>query len=227
MGPGGNRKLPVTADLYRSTLTVSGDILKRIILIIALISTAFCYSALTVTEVQGAEAEEDVLKVDNGDLNLTGLWSYGLYDFNLAEAVKLKPPTASWTLERVQIAGWGGYEGENDTFPDERIICIEIRDKDLNILGRYVDSQVPYFSDTLPILAIFEIPPIEISDEFYICFYDRGAVVVGFDQTELAENSFVYNRATKNMVPSSILVNDTADTVEEIPVNWCIRAVGH
>ena len=196
--------------------------MKRVILMLTLICTAFCYTALTESDELGIAADEVVLMVDSGDLNLSGL--YSTEAFGLAEAVKLKPPSASWTLKRIQIAGWDFYI-ENETDPGERIVCLEIRDKDLNVLYKYADSQIAYFNAPWPgVLAEIEIPPLKVSDDFYVCFYDRGAVAVAYEFSESGENSFVFNRFTGEMKPFRILVNDTA---EPAPVNWYIRAVGY
>ena len=68
------------------------------------------------------------------------------------------------------------------------------------------------------------MPPITINGDFYVCFYDRGAVKVAWDQNEVSGNSYFFDTFSKELIPAAFFIEDSEDPV---PVNWLIRAVGH
>ncbi len=193
---------------------------------------AFCsFAALSLAstalgqEVLGQEVQQDLLIQDSGNettVNLAGIYSSGY--LGVAETVKFTPPRPSWTLDEVQILGWDGYE-ENGTLPEEQIISMEIRDENLDLLYRFTDSQLPYFTFIgQPGIGVIEVPSLAISGDFYVCFYDRGAVDVGIDRTDAEGNSYFFDMQTKELFLAEV---GMAGSEELVPVNWIIRAVGH
>jgi hypothetical protein len=202
-------------------LIEGGDPLKKILLLVA-----FCsFAVLAIPALGQEEVQQDLLIQDSGNdttVNLAGIYSSGY--LGVAEAVKFTPPRQRWTLDAVQILGWDGYE-ENGTLPDEQIISMEIRDENLNLLYRFTDSQLPYFTFIgQPGIGEIEVPSIPINGDFYVCFYDRGAVDIGLDQNSIESNSYFYNMQTGELVLAEVGIQGTEGL---IPVNWIIRAVGH
>lgn len=184
---------------------------------------AFCVLAFSTSSCLAApdseSTEEDVLRYDTGyvtDISTTSVLG------TFAETVKFTPPSTPWTLTKVQMAGWNGFD--NNTLPTEKLVGLEVRDQDLNLLYQFVDSQIPYFTDTRVTLANIEIPPLPVNGDFYVCFYDRGAVAVAYNSTSPSNESYFYNRFTGELSPAKVVVEEGTDPV---PVNWLIRAVGH
>lgn len=197
--------------------------MKNVILVLTALT---CLATIFLTGTSLAEeGSRDLLIQDSGNettVNIGALYSSGF--LGIAEAVKFTPPRPSWTLDAVQIWGWDGYE-DNETLPEERIICMEIRDENLNLLYRFTDSQLPYFTFLgMPAMAEIEVPSVPIIGEFYVCFYDRGAVDIGLDWNNVGESSFFYDALTEELYPAEV---GTADSEELMPVNWIMRAVGH
>jgi hypothetical protein len=200
-----------------------GDPLKKTALMLAAIC---CCAALgSVGSSLAEEVQQDLLIQDSGNdttVNLAGIYASGF--LGVAEAVKFEPPRSGWTLDAVQILGWDGYD-ENGTLPEEQIICMEIRDENLNLLYRFTDSQLPYFTFIgQPGIAEIEVPSIAINGDFYVCFYDRGAVDIGLDQNNAEGNSYFFDMLNRELVPAEVGIKGSEELV---PVNWIIRAVGH
>lgn len=167
---------------------------------------------------EGNVTDKSILPVD--------LVSYiGKPAFFIAEAVKFKAPKANWKIDSVQLYAWDGYDGSNESIPSERIIGLEIRDKDLNLLYKFADSQIPYTNYARNATGMYpltiEIPQTSVSDDFYVCFYDRGAIAIASEAlNKTSENSFLY-------VDGSLL-NSTLPTAETTvtPVNWIMKVTG-
>ncbi len=193
--------------------------MKRMVLLLA----ALCFAIFGMTSSCLAESEnessEEVLVYDSGiPTSLYGTSPLGV----AAEAVRFTPPRSPWTLTKVQIAGWNGYD--NKTLPSEKLIYLEIRDEDLNLLYQFTDSQIPYFTYPTPTLAEIQVPPITVDGDFYVCFYDRGALGVAYNSTEIDEGrSYFYNRHTGELLPARA---ERKGSEELGPLNWIIRAVG-
>lgn len=197
--------------------------MKKTILLLA----AFCsFAALCLASPSLAEeVRQELLIQDSGNataVDLAGLYSSGF--LSVAETVKFEPPRSGWTLDIVQILGWDGYE-VNETLPEEQTICMEIRDENLKLLYRFTDSQLPYFTFLgQPGIAEIEVPSIPTNGDFYVCFYDRGAVDIGLDWNNVEGNSYFFDMLTGELVPAEVGTNGSE---ELLPVNWIIRAVGH
>jgi hypothetical protein len=206
-----------------NNLIEHGDPLKKTILLLAAFCcfAAFCLASPSLAQ----EVQQEILIQDSGNdttVNLAGIYSSGFLD--VAEAVKFEPPRSGWTLDAVQILGWDGYD-ENGTLPEERTICLEIRDENLDLLYRFTDSQLPYFTFIgQPGIAEIEVPYIPINGDFYVCFYDRGAVDIGLDRNNVEGNSYFFDMLNRELLPAEVGIKGSEDLV---PVNWIIRAVGH
>jgi len=146
---------------------------------------------------------------------------YGDPAFFFAEAVKFTAPKAGWKVNAVQFYGSDGYNGSDETIPVERVIGLEIRDKDLHLLYRFADAQNGYFlTDQGPIWGVIEIPPLAVTEDFYVLFYDRGGMVVGMEYNNGTGNSFLYGNGI--LTPAEW----TTEANETIGINWMIEAVG-
>ena len=153
----------------------------------------------------------------------------GLPAYFIAEAVKFKAPKPGWKLNSVQILGWDGFNGTMESIPRERIIALEVRDKDLNLLYRFADSQLPYSNfirnatETYPFTV--RLPSISVSDEFYVCFYDRGAIAVASEiLNETSKNSFIYIEDGNTLLPANLpLFKEN----ESVPLNWIMTVSGN
>ena len=171
---------------------------------------------------QGNLTEKKIVSIDL--LSIMGLPAYFI-----AEAVKFKAPKPGWKLNTVQILGWDGFNGTVESIPRERIIALEVRDKDLNLLYRFADSQLPYSnfvrnaSETYPFTI--HLPSIPVSDEFYVCFYDRGAIAVATEiLNKTSENSFIYISEGNALLPSNLPIFKED---ESVPLNWIMTIGGN
>lgn len=144
----------------------------------------------------------------------------------IAEAVKFQAPKDNWKINAVQLYGYDGFNGSNESIPKERVIALEIRDKERDLLYRFSDSLLPYSNyarnATFMYPLTIDIPQIPVSGEFYVCFYDRGAIAVGFEMlNESSENSFIYIEDGDTLLPAALPKSENEST----PINW-IMAVG-
>jgi len=170
-----------------------------------------------------------VLKQDGGanltEMNIT-LYSvstdWGLDSFGVGEAVKFTAPKSGWKLMQVRIVGWNGFNETTRTIPPANNFLIEIRDKSLNLLYRMTDTQNAYFTYPAPVLRGIDVPAIPVTDEFYVIFYDRGAMVVGMEPENGTGNSYFYDSLNSNLIPASFKDENNKST----QINWVIRAVG-
>jgi len=151
----------------------------------------------------------------------------GAPGYFFAEAVKFKAPNANWKINAVQLYGWDGFNGSEQTIPNERIISLEIRDKDLDLLYKFADSQLPYSNYARNATTMYpltlNIPQVSVSDEFYVCFYDRGAIAVGSERlNETSKNSFIYIEGGEQLLPAALPTGENAS----IPLNWLMKISG-
>jgi hypothetical protein len=147
-----------------------------------------------------------------------------------AEAVKFKAPRAGWKINAVQTYGWDRFNGTSDSIPSEHIIALEVRDKDLNLLYKFADSQIPYSNfvrnATIMYPITIEIPSISVSDDFYVCFYARGAMeVLGESLNETSSNSFIFieDGIQNQLIPANLRIGDN----QTMPVNWIMSVSGN
>jgi len=200
-----------------------GDPLKKTI---SLLAGLYCLAIILMVGSSAAqEIGQELLIQDSGNETVVNVATYRSPGFlNVAEAVKFTPSRPSWTLDAVHILSLVPYDS-NDTLPEERIISMEIRDESLKLLYRFADYYLPYFANGgEPGVGVIEVPSIPINGDFYVCFYDRGAVWVGVDPNEVENNSYFYDMRTGELFSAEIEINGSEELV---PVNWIIRAVGH
>jgi len=197
-----------------------------------------CLLALTLVSISTAASEKSsndgILYSYEGNLTDKDIFPVDLVSFIgapaffFAEAVKFKAPKSNWKVSAVQLYAWDGFNGTNESAPAERIIGLEIRDKDLKLLYKFADSQLPYsnwaHNATLMYPLTIDIPQISVSDEFYVCFYDRGALVIAAEPiNETSKTSFIY------VADGNRLINSTLPTGENLvtPVNWIMAVSGN
>jgi hypothetical protein len=197
--------------------------LKKTISLLA----AFCsFAALCLASPSLAqEVQQETLIQDSGNDTIVNVATYRMPGYlKVSEVVKFTPSRPSWTLDAVEIWSLVPYE-ENDTLPEDRIILMEIRDENLNLLYRFTDSYLPYFANKgQPGIGVIEVPSVPINGDFYVCVYDRGAVAVGVDLHEVEGNSYFYDLKTGELFIAEVAIEDSE---ELLPINWIIRAVGH
>jgi hypothetical protein len=181
--------------------------------------TAMSSALDTVTSYEGNLSEKELNYANMIEL-------FGPTGMAAAEAVKFKAPRADWTLKNVTVFGWDGFNGSSESVPSQGIIALEIRDKDLNLLYRFADTQLPYtnfifnFTGIFPIMI--EMPSIPVSDEFYVCFYDRGSVLTSFEFVNETKESYIFDRAARKMLPAELPVGENSTA----PINWIMRVNG-
>ena len=202
---------------------------KMILLVSALCLMSLMGVVIAQNNAGSAVPELIVLKQDSGvnlsKMNMT-LYSaatdWGIDAFGVGEAVKFTVPKPGWKLMQVRVAGWNGYNDTTKTIPSANDFLIEIRDKNLNLLYRMSDTQNAYFTFTAPVLRAIDIPALPLTGDFYVIFYDRGAMVVGMEQQNGTGNSYFYDSLTGDLIPASFKDANSEST----KVNWVLRAVG-
>jgi hypothetical protein len=161
-------------------------------------------------------------------MSMTQFFNFAGLD--VSEMAKFTAPRPGWTLTGVSILGYDMFNGTPETVPADRTIAIEVRDQDLNLLYRFTDSQRPYFNLaknlTAPSVASIDFPPVAVTEEFYVCFYDRGAILIGAELSNATNNSFIFNRGAGELYPAEVPQTLEANSTL-MPVNWVIRAIGY
>ena len=206
---------------------IRGDHLnKMIFLIYGLCFVASCFGAMAADT--SSESGYTTLAQDSGknasDMNIslfTITDEFDIEGLDVAEAVKFKAPSSDWKLYGVKVLGWSDYNSTDYSYNMDRNFLLEIRDKDLHLLYRFADAQNGYFlTDQGPIWGVIEIPPLAVTEDFYVLFYDRGGMVVGMEYNNGTGNSFLYGN--RILTPAEW----TTEANETIGINWMIEAVG-
>lgn len=153
--------------------------------------------------------------------SIQSLAFFGWNPNNVGAAVKFTSPRAGWSLKKIQVAGWNIFDPKNETHPEDKLFTVELRDSNLNLLYKLIDSRLSYFQSGEPSMATIEIPPIQVSGDFYVVFYDRGGVGIGTNVTRAQETSYFYNSLAEQMLPAKITLSS-----ENASLNWIIRALG-
>ncbi|MFZ2471269.1 MAG: hypothetical protein WAW52_04930 [Methanothrix sp.] len=197
---------------------------NTILLLACLCCAALC---INVIAAETATSKLTTLREDSeknySEMNVT-LFS-SLVEFSsldIGEAVKFTSPKAGWKLQKVRVLGWSGFNESLQTFPADRNIMLEIRDKDLNLLYKFADAQNNYFlSETGPLFGEIEIPAVPVTGDFYVVFYDRGAAPIGMETSDGTGNSFIF--VNGQIMPADRTIQETNETVK---INWLIEAAG-
>ncbi len=147
---------------------------------------------------------------------------WGLNSFFFGEAVKFTAPKPGWKLKQIKVLGWNYYNETSMAVPSPSNFLVEVRDADLNLLYRLADTQNAYFTDKVPVLRAINIPPLPVTEAFYIVFYDRSIMKIGVEVENGSGNSYVYDSINNRMIPAEFRIEESNTT----KVNWIIRAVG-
>ena len=192
-----------------------------------LFCAALCINAIAA---EAATTQLTTLRGDSGknysEMNFTlfsTLNEFGMQGLGIGEAVKFNAPNAGWKLQMVRVLGWSGFNNSTQTFPSDRNVLLEIRDKDLNLLYKFADSQNNYFlSETGPVFGEIEIPAVPVTGDFYVIFYDRGAAHIGMENSDGTGNSFIF--ANGEILPAERTIQKTNETIK---INWLIEAAAN
>lgn len=222
-----------------------GDLLKKIILLIAMLCCiALSYGAFAIntpanltksvsSSTNNAKSEDlpaeniTILKQDSGTnftkMNVTLQASPIVAS---AQAVEFKPPTQGWKLEHVLVMATDGWNSSSNRNPVPLPFAVEIRDKEGRLLYHYSDTQLPYFTHPQGIKEIkwadIEIPALSVNDNFYVCFYGYSELLLLTEVQNATGNSYYYDRSTGRLYHALIATPNN----KTIPVNWIIRAAG-
>lgn len=208
-----------------------GDHMKKMILtaiiclaMFSLISISLAADAQVVKSYEGNLTQ----KVMGNQIDYTTLTRFlGIPGLAAAEVTKFTAPKANWKLNRVNILGYDGFNGTVKSIPTQRTIALEVRDSKFNLLYRFTDTQIPYtnflLNLTMPTLLSIELPAIPVSGDFFVCFFDRGAVAVGSEiQNKSTNTSFIFSEAESVLSPADL---PTAGN-KTVPVNWIMSVTG-
>ena len=195
---------------------------------------AFCWLAIIGASIAIEPIKLDVLNSYEGnlsaeekDLHLLNMIQVfgGLSGLAGAEVVKFKAPKPDWTLKKIEFLLYDGYNGTRASYPSPQVIAFEIRDKNFDLLYRYADIQLPYtnflMNITNPVPATFDLPSIKVGEEFYVLFFDRGAVRVMAKFNSTGNSSF-YDPLTGQLFKAELIAKNN----NTIPVNWIVNAAG-
>jgi hypothetical protein len=67
-----------------------------------------------------------------------------------------------------------------------------------------------------------DLPSLPVSDEFYLCFYDRGNVGAAFEFNNASEVSYFFDRTSKETFPAVVPGGEN----QTAPVNWIMKVFG-
>jgi hypothetical protein len=193
-----------------------------------LLAVCLCCAALFAVN-SVAWAEESDLTVLTGDSTKNySEMNYSLFStvaafgvLDLGEAVKFTAPVPGWKLKKVRILAFSEFNETNETYMPDRNILIEIRDKDLNLLYKFADTQNMYFLNVQPLFAEIEVPDIRVTGDFYVIYYDRAAAPIGKVDVDEPGNSYLFQNGL--LEPAKFAFEDTNQT---IAFNWMIEAMG-
>ncbi len=204
--------------------------MKKMILIAVI---CFAMLALVSTSPAAEATQNQILKSYEGNLSEANTTFVSMTQFfggaglAIAETTKFKAPKPNWNLKKVYVLGWDGFNGTVESVPKERLITLEVRDKDLNLLYRFADIQLPYTNFLLnltePMWIGIDLPSIPVSDDFYICFYDRAALGVGTAATNSStNNTFFFDRYAEKIYSAKL----PASGNRSLSVDWFMQAIG-
>jgi len=169
------------------------------------------------------------LKQDSGknfsEMNLTlysSVGDFGEAGVNVGEMVRFIAPRPGWKLKQIQVVGWSIVNNTTKKYPVDRNFLVEVRDKNTDLLYKFADDQNMYFASAVgPQIIGIDIPPLAVTDIFYIVFYDRGAMLLGTEQDNGTGNSYFISNG--RVLPAQFKDPKTNETIK---INWLIRALG-
>ena len=164
--------------------------------------TYFYDSMIAQSTISSSQAGETEISYDDGSAEHG--FTIGLFD--IGHAVLFTPPTKPWTLDKVKVYGVCNVTLSSVVF------ALEIWDNDSNLLYKLTDYSIAYFNTTSEWTEI-DIPDMTVTDDFYVCIFERGSIYAGADTDKPKMKSYVVIRDPKSMAKDEGL-------------NWMIRAVG-
>jgi hypothetical protein len=168
--------------------------------------------------VSSLEVNETEISYDDGGIDLIGCF-IGVDDPGHAV---LFSPNKTCTLDKVKI--YGKYVNLSDipvySTDRNRVFALEIWDNDSNLIYKLTDYSQAYFNTTYKWTEI-DIPDINITNDFYVCVFERASIYIGADKDNPAMRSFEVHRCPNRMINTPY--PEPPDTKK--PLNWMIRAV--
>jgi len=168
------------------------------------LKTYFCDSMIAQSTISSSQADATESEISYDDGNAEHGYTIDLFD--IGHAVLFTPPPKPWTLKKVRVYGVCNVTLSGVVF------ALEIWDNDSNLLYKLTDYSIAYFNTTSEWTEI-DIPDINITSDFYVCFFERGSIYVGADTDNPEMRSYV-------------VIRDPNGMVKEEKLNWMIRAVG-
>ena len=155
---------------------------------------SYFYDSIAQSTISSSQVNETEPEISYDDGNAEHNFTIDLFpQADIGHAVLFTPPSKPWTLEKVRVYGkWINLSGGT-------IFALEIWDNDSHLLYKLTDYSLAYFNPTLKWTKI-DIPDINITDDFYVCFFERGSIAIGADIDKPAKRSFIVIRDPKNMV---------------------------
>jgi len=205
--------------------------LRKIILFVTVL---FCAAMINGVMAQNNApiSKLTVLKEDSGNLSEMILLPYTTFqDFGsltglfVGEAVMFTAPKPGWKISGIEVTGLTTYNNTTKDFGPDKNFLVEIRDKNLNLLYKFADTQNLYFayvSEGRFISRAIMLPSIPVTGDFYVIFYDRGSMRIGMEKTNETSNSFFF--IGNQMKPATFEL--TGKTNETMKINWLIRVAG-
>ena len=200
-----------------------GDPLKKVILLLAALCCAvLVFNSLAQTTQPAAGGFNELKGFSDTNISVMNASLATSFAIDVGQTVKFQPPKPGWKLQFISIMASDRWNSSISSFPTPLPFTIEIRDKDLNLLYHYADTQLPYFTNPNFIsMADIEVPAMPMSEEFYVCFYGYGLIPLMAELQNATGNSFYYVRRTGQLGPAEVQVNNST-----LPVNWIISVGG-
>jgi len=201
-----------------------GDPLKKVILLLAALCCAvLVFNSLAQTTQPAAGGFNELKGFSDTNISVMNATFATSPAIAISQAVKFQPPKPGWKLQLISMMATDWWNSSVSSFPQPLPFTIEIRDKDLNLLYHYADTQLSYFSSPDMIkVADIEVPAMPMSGEFYVCFYGYGLIGLMTELQNATGNSFYYVRPTNQLVPAELPLQNNST----LPVNWIISVGG-
>jgi hypothetical protein len=143
--------------------------------------------------------------------------------YGSAQTVKFTAPRNGWTLQSVRILGSDGWNSTDTQLPTPLPFAIEIRNADLRLLYHFSDTQLPYFTISKGIrMASIEVPDIQLSGDFFVCFYGYRSIAIAAELQNTTGNSYYFDKLTGELYEGTF----PSANNQTRPLNWLIRVTG-
>jgi hypothetical protein len=207
-----------------SSFSDLGDPLKKVILLLAALCCAvLVFNSLAQTAQPAGNNLTELKEYSDTNISTMNASLTSPFAIDVGQTVKFKAPKAGWKLEHIYIMASDEWNSSVSAYPMPLPFTIEIRDKDLNLLYHFADTQLPYFTNpNLITMADIEVPAMAMSDEFFVCFYGYGLIPLMTELQNATGNSFYYMRRTGQLLRGELQLKNNAT----LPVNWIISVAG-